>query len=608
MSDLQSGQTTLETLFTNRAFRVPPYQRHYAWEKRQLQDLIDDLSNAPEGKPYFFGTLLFMRPVDNGQQTHDTRRTSAGGPYTVFDVVDGQQRLTTAVLFINAVRREKRHLLRPMHVRNFIIDDDEGVIKFQTVPDDWPLLRALVDHRVEVPPVQTPSQDRLVEADKYFRSMCIKHDDDKISKWIQTLCNSLVLVHAVSGFDEACMVFETVNDRGKRLTDVESLKSFLMHVVGVTAKSTLQENQAIEALQRNFADVYRMINRFESYMPEDDALRQSYLVFPRPQTDEAKKYWNGSGIAKDDAKSWLTGLVRDGYKEIAYNGSHDLAGLIQTSFQKMESIINNTRRWEEVDRLLTLRRMANFWPILLTSYDDGRPDQEQEFRRVIRLCEIVSLKVWGIGDYNSNKALSALIGIAQEESGHRNNTLSRIISLLKGWDIPNRWRDGLRSHSFYFQGRDARYVLFEYENHLRTKAGYLPIPYSDFDQMTIEHIAARRGEENITKCLLDIKKEGPHSVEPVTLGVGELVGSTPTGNLLHHLGNLVIDPQPTNSAKNNLPVKGKLSWFKTAPYLSQIEIEKYLIKNGEIWDAKIILRRGEALERFAMSRWDENLV
>lgn len=91
MSDLGSGQTTLETLFTNRAFRVPPYQRHYAWEERQIREFIDDLSNVPDGKPYFFGTLLFMRPTGSGQQLPDLGHGSGSGPYKVFDVVDGQQ-------------------------------------------------------------------------------------------------------------------------------------------------------------------------------------------------------------------------------------------------------------------------------------------------------------------------------------------------------------------------------------------------------------------------------------------------------------------------------------------------------------------------------------
>jgi hypothetical protein len=604
MSDLGSGQTTLETLFTNRAFRVPPYQRHYAWEERQIRDLIDDISNVSDEKPYFFGTLLFMRPTGESQLAPELRRTSASGPYKVFEVVDGQQRLTTAVLFINAVHREKPMLLRPMHIRNFLIDNEEGVVKFQTVPDDWPFLRALLEPTSEVPPVQTPSQGRLKKANEFFRSMAATHDNTQVEKWIRILCGSLVLVHTVSGYDEACMIFETVNDRGKRLTDLEGLKSFLMHVVGVTAKSPLQENQAIDVLQRNFSEIYRMINRFESYMPEDDALRQCYFVFSRMHADGTRKHWYGEGTAKDDVKSWLTELVRGGYKEPALAACHALAQLIQTSFQKMEAVINNTRRWEEIDRLLVLRRMAAFWPILLTAYADGAPAEEEAFQCVLRLCEVASLKIWGISDYNSNKAVSALIGIAQQEGSQRDKAIARIKDLLKWWDIPNRWRDGLYSNSFYYQGRDARYVLFEYENHLRSKKGYPRIPYSDFDQMTIEHIAARRGEENVTKCLLDLSQDSRHAVTRDEAGAESTTG----GNLLHHLGNLVIDPQPTNSAKNNLPVTGKLKWFKTAPYLSQIEIEDYLVANNEVWDASVILRRGIALAEFAMNRWNEDEI
>ena len=614
MSDLGSGQTTLTTLFTNRAFRVPPYQRHYAWEERQLTEFIDDLCNVPEGKHHFLGTLLFMRPSTGISAAPITPYTPTGsGPYKVFDVVDGQQRLTTAVLFINAVRRVTPTLLRPMHIRNFIYDHEEAAFKFQTVPEDWPFLRAFLDQNVDIPQVvETPSQDRLRKANAYFRALVAVRDAAQITQLVHSLSKSLILVHAVDGYDEANMIFETVNDRGKRLTDLEALKSFLMHVIGMTKQSDVAEKQAIEALQGNFAAIYRMINRFERAMPEDDALRQCYLIFPRTKADGTSSYWHGEGNAKDDAKNWFVGLMRNQHSRTAFDASHLLAQHIQTSFQKIEAVVNNTPRWPEIERLLTLRRLAGFWPIILNTFALGKVAQdERAIRCILRLCEITSLKIWGIGDYRSDKAQSSLIGIAQQGGANLSAVISRMRELLKQWDIPRRWQDGLRDETFYYQGRDARYILFEYENFLRDKRGYTQSPYSDFDQMTIEHIAARRGEENVEKSLLDISEpNGWHKVELETDGVGATSDGSRKINLLHHLGNLVIDPLPTNAGKGNLRVStsGKLPWFKTAPYLSQVELENYLLANNGVWDAKVIQSRGKVLAEFATLRWNEDEV
>lgn len=351
MSDLGSGVTTLETLFTNRSFRVPPYQRHYAWEERQLSEFINDLSNASESRGHFLGTLLFMRPAPDPSSPSDMSGASGSSPYKVFDIVDGQQRLTTAVLFMNAVRHAQPTLLRRMQVRNFVYDEDEIIYKFQTVPEDWPFFRAVLDGgRDAMLMAQTPSQKRLEAASKYFAGVLSTHDRIQVERWIRTLSGCTILVHSVDGYGEAVAVFETVNDRGKKLTDLEGLKSFLMRIVGITNQPVAAERQAIEEMQGSFADVYRMINRFERDMPEDAALRQCYFTFPRVQVDGQIDYWNGgtnpkdSANAKDDAKNHLLGLVSKGHYRAAFDASLRLARHIRNSFQKIEAVINNTPR------------------------------------------------------------------------------------------------------------------------------------------------------------------------------------------------------------------------------------------------------------------------
>ena len=93
---------TIEKLFADRVFTVPDYQRGYAWEKQQLTEFVEDLESLPPGKDHYTGTLvLHDRKGDEASRTDDEGRL-----YTVSDVVDGQQRLTTIVLLLDAVRRE----------------------------------------------------------------------------------------------------------------------------------------------------------------------------------------------------------------------------------------------------------------------------------------------------------------------------------------------------------------------------------------------------------------------------------------------------------------------------------------------------------------------
>ncbi|MBA2694963.1 MAG: DUF262 domain-containing protein, partial [Actinobacteria bacterium] len=81
-------EMTLQSIAGERLFEVPDYQRPYAWETKQLQDLWDDLDLMSLGRHYA-GTLVLR------QHEGEPLLTSSGTSLTVSDVVDGQQRLTT---------------------------------------------------------------------------------------------------------------------------------------------------------------------------------------------------------------------------------------------------------------------------------------------------------------------------------------------------------------------------------------------------------------------------------------------------------------------------------------------------------------------------------
>lgn len=86
---MDNGQKTLSELFASSVFTVPVYQRAFAWDERQCEDFLRDLTEHPQGDPskrHFLGTVLLA-----AKPPGDFRNR--------FDIVDGQQRLTTATIF-----------------------------------------------------------------------------------------------------------------------------------------------------------------------------------------------------------------------------------------------------------------------------------------------------------------------------------------------------------------------------------------------------------------------------------------------------------------------------------------------------------------------------
>jgi hypothetical protein len=89
---LTAHEKPIKSIFSDEyAFEIPVYQRPYAWELSQVQDLLSDIQQAEEDlgqQSYFLGSIVLVK-----------KRTSAEA-----SVIDGQQRLTTLTILIAVLR------------------------------------------------------------------------------------------------------------------------------------------------------------------------------------------------------------------------------------------------------------------------------------------------------------------------------------------------------------------------------------------------------------------------------------------------------------------------------------------------------------------------
>jgi uncharacterized protein with ParB-like and HNH nuclease domain len=94
---------TLNEVLHDRIFRVPPYQRGYSWTTEERAALFQDLKNLRnlQRAEHFMATLVFL---DTG------KREIIGGAdlVRIYDVVDGQQRLTTLIILLKAIEKNLR--------------------------------------------------------------------------------------------------------------------------------------------------------------------------------------------------------------------------------------------------------------------------------------------------------------------------------------------------------------------------------------------------------------------------------------------------------------------------------------------------------------------
>ena len=231
---IQFEELGLGTVLNRYELLVPLNQREYAWEDREVKQLLQDFAREVlSGKPYFLGTIVTIARADDR-----------------LEVVDGQQRLATTVLLLAAIRDYLRG--RDEYIANsveseFLVGSNRGaranVPKLTLNVDDNSFFGRLVDHSPggTLPEVQRGSHKRLLAARDLAREQVERivapHDErkhgDVLNEWVDFVeKRALVILLKVPNESDAFRMFETLNDRGLRTGQVDLVKNHLFQKAG----------------------------------------------------------------------------------------------------------------------------------------------------------------------------------------------------------------------------------------------------------------------------------------------------------------------------------------------------------------------------------------
>ena len=197
----------------------------------------------------------------------------------MIDIVDGQQRITTLIIFMKwlLVEWEKAGNDVTMLKDTYIQIYNRYKLHVLDVDNDFFTSYILQDRCPDVSQVKTPSQRRLLEAKKFLRRS-IKERPDKIGEFIDTVESMKVLTYSVEDKGEATLIFETTNDRGKSLTSLEKTKSFLMHKTYIVSDNPETD---LDTLQNRFSEIYRDYEEIQSHVDEDSILQYHFIAFEK---------------------------------------------------------------------------------------------------------------------------------------------------------------------------------------------------------------------------------------------------------------------------------------------------------------------------------------
>ncbi|NLY79792.1 MAG: DUF262 domain-containing protein [Lysinibacillus sp.] len=228
---IESDKRVLQKIFSpDFWFLIPEYQRSYVWKTENIIDLIDDLYYAFTYKnenEYFLGSLVLKR-TNNDE-------------FTEYEVLDGQQRLTTFFLMFAVLRdllenpsyketlqqkiyqRADELLMIPerQRITYQIRDDVEGFIKKYVIEENG---TSLINELKEEQEKDNISITNMANALLVLREQL--EGKDNLDKFVQFILNKALLIYvATDNTEDAFRMFTILNDRGIPLTSADILKS-----------------------------------------------------------------------------------------------------------------------------------------------------------------------------------------------------------------------------------------------------------------------------------------------------------------------------------------------------------------------------------------------
>lgn len=554
---MQVNLRSLKELFEpNRVYRVPLFQRHYVWtQDEQWEPLWDNVREAAvkclSDDIGHIGPVDQSHPADHFLGAIVTQHEDPSAEVEIRSLIDGQQRLVTLQLLLNAIEEvfeghvptaATRIGLLTRNREEFIDGDTGLLLKVEPTATDIDDFTAAVK-RLEP---SASIKDRLIlEARKHFLekvSQWIELPDTDTERRVRALERAVrehikMVVIELANSDDEHLIFETLNARGTPLTDWDLTRNFFLN----------------EGIQAGFSND-KMKSEILDYFEDDywfEAVRTGGA--PRARVDMFLNYWMIMRTGKPvEAKPRVTFRAIDDYVKGDQGGITAVARDMRWTAEKFQEIDEHNdvstqfgvflRRWRAM-------RVGVLTPMLLRVLVE-EPSEPVLNRAVLALeSYIVRRQLCGLttrGYYDLS--LSALKEFEETTSSTWDQILNEHLlgqdqtSDRYRWPTDQDVRNVFRDRKMFgsIPKIRLRIVLEGIEEGLRSEfsdAG--PIVGS----LSVEHIMPQAWRD--------------HWDDPIAPEDSEVDPALRRDELIHTMGNLTLATKRLNASMSNAPLDKK---------------------------------------------------
>ena len=605
MSQPTQHLQTVQQIFSDKVLQIPDYQRGYAWDERHWKDLIEDIEYLDINQEHYTGTLVISQ--SNGEPVMD----ESGNNLKVYDVVDGQQRMTSICILLKSIQLYIKNKLKKEELsegikKNYLIlktlEGDE-ICKLKLNKDTDEYYRnniILIENSISIDGPKIKSHERLLGAKNYFSKYIeaqIELLGQDFDKWLLELYKKvttkfILTVYQVPEPKDVGIIFEVMNNRGKPLTELEKVKNYLLYVA---SKINLKKaHQLYGKINDSWKKIFESLMESDASSPdyEDQFLRANWIL----AYDYNLKNWNGSKTIKDrfDLKKYKnrqSELLEDLIKYVeTLNASIpaycDIITPMRTnSFNNFPNNEKDIAR-KKAEKISRLGTIASFIPLLmgLRIRFSNNPQLYIDF---LVVCEIFSFRVYRLAGKRANAGQSTIFGYSNQLFAQtlEPSVILTNLKLLSHYYCSNEVFKKELDKGGWYNWFGIKYLLYEYEEFL-ANGSPVRLPWEDFlasdKKDSIEHI--------LPQTPTDIYWTSHWSPTEIEKG-------------LHDIGNLSLTFD--NSSYNNKPFKLKKGspGDSTPCYAnSNLFMERDLAKYKEWTFTELTERRKEILD-WISQRW-----
>ena len=595
---------TLQNVFSNRIFRIPDFQRGYAWNEEQWNDLWEDINGIQGDKKHYTG-MLSVECIDANDPKWEKDLWLINQGKRLFYVIDGQQRLTTLIILLNELLKGEGDLMyeTKKHWRNyFLYKSYNGNTSFLFgYEKDNPSDEFFKTKILEQASCSAANNNQSVytlnlkKCKEYFAEKIKDYDQEQKEDLFRKITTQLTFnYYEIDDTTEVFVTFETMNNRGKPLSVLELLKNRLVYLSVLLMEDENDYNQLRDDINEVWKTLYEYLGKNQDKPLNEDDFLQNHWITYFPYSRDTAKVFKTYLLSKEFTKK----RVFSG--ELSSEQVREYIDSLQKSIKTWYYMANidNSPYSEEIKSCLErLQRVGwgAFKPLtmaILTKSEKESKEEGKDMDKIaafLKAAERFNFLIFRLCEFRSNTKNTEFYGLARafyRENRPIEEIIERITQLTDETFDADTARFNISQvakSGGFFDWTGLRYFLYEYEQYLQEKAkGVSKVSWQDITYDTIEHIYPQTATDDYWTSRFDDESSAFY---------------------LNSLGNLLLLSRAKNSKLGNADFETKKKRTDSSGYFngsySEIEVAQY-----PEWTKETIIERGKKMLAFMQQRWD----